>query len=81
MDLSFDTREGFLLSAFQVEQNVEFVQKKRDDVAFSPKDHESVDLFLQVLILSYRLNFHLFSCADKRNITSFCFLCSLKKAP
>ncbi|XP_023761825.1 protein REBELOTE [Lactuca sativa] len=31
----------------QVEQNVEFVQKKRDDVAFSPKDHESVDLFLQ----------------------------------
>ncbi|KAI3814974.1 hypothetical protein L1987_14624 [Smallanthus sonchifolius] len=30
-----------------VEQNVEFVQKKRDDVAFSPKDHESVDLFLQ----------------------------------
>ncbi|KAL4589167.1 hypothetical protein LXL04_002071 [Taraxacum kok-saghyz] len=31
----------------QVEQNVEFVQKKRDEVAFSPKDHESVDLFLQ----------------------------------
>ncbi|KAI3525069.1 hypothetical protein L1887_03740 [Cichorium endivia] len=31
----------------QVEQNVEFVQKKRDDVAFSPKDTESVDLFLQ----------------------------------
>ncbi|KAI3789708.1 hypothetical protein L2E82_02511 [Cichorium intybus] len=31
----------------QVEQNVEFVQKKRDDVAFSPKDNESVDLFLQ----------------------------------
>ncbi|KAK9060478.1 hypothetical protein SSX86_021182 [Deinandra increscens subsp. villosa] len=30
-----------------VELNVEFVQKKRDDVAFSPKDHESVDLFLQ----------------------------------
>ncbi|KAJ0677513.1 putative nucleolar complex protein [Helianthus annuus] len=30
-----------------VEQNVEFVQKKRDDVAFSPKDHESVDQFLQ----------------------------------
>ncbi|XP_024980378.1 nucleolar complex protein 2 homolog isoform X3 [Cynara cardunculus var. scolymus] len=31
----------------QVEQNVEFVQKKRDEVAFSPKDHESVDQFLQ----------------------------------
>nr|XP_043623983.1 nucleolar complex protein 2 homolog isoform X2 [Erigeron canadensis] len=31
----------------QVEQNVEFVQKKREDVAFSPKDRESVDLFLQ----------------------------------
>ncbi|PWA91244.1 nucleolar complex protein 2 [Artemisia annua] len=31
----------------QVEQNVEFVLKKREDVAFSPKDHESVDLFLQ----------------------------------
>ncbi|KAM0020229.1 putative nucleolar complex protein [Helianthus debilis subsp. tardiflorus] len=30
-----------------VEQNVEFVQKKRDGVAFSPKDHESVDQFLQ----------------------------------
>ncbi|KAI7743199.1 hypothetical protein M8C21_020555, partial [Ambrosia artemisiifolia] len=30
-----------------VEQNVEFVQKKRDDVAFSPKDLESVDQFLQ----------------------------------
>ncbi|XP_022006112.1 nucleolar complex protein 2 homolog isoform X2 [Helianthus annuus] len=30
-----------------VEQNVEFAQKKRDDVAFSPKDHESVDQFLQ----------------------------------
>ncbi|KAD2394483.1 hypothetical protein E3N88_41460 [Mikania micrantha] len=30
-----------------LEQNVEFVQKKRDDVAFSPKDHESVDQFLQ----------------------------------
>ncbi|XP_076887885.1 protein REBELOTE-like [Bidens hawaiensis] len=30
-----------------VEQNVEFVQKKRDDVAFSPKDQESVDQFLQ----------------------------------
>ncbi|KAM0001996.1 putative nucleolar complex protein [Helianthus debilis subsp. tardiflorus] len=30
-----------------VEQNVEFVQKKRDDVAFSPKDHESVEQFLQ----------------------------------
>ncbi|KAI8032740.1 hypothetical protein LOK49_LG01G00564 [Camellia lanceoleosa] len=32
----------------QVEQNVEFVQKKRDDLAFSPKDHQSVESFLQL---------------------------------
>ncbi|KAM0035207.1 putative transferase [Helianthus debilis subsp. tardiflorus] len=33
-----------------VGQNVEFVQKKRDDSAFSPKDHESVDQFLQFFL-------------------------------
>ncbi|CAM8962278.1 unnamed protein product [Rhodiola kirilowii] len=32
----------------QVEQNVDFVQKRRDDVAFSPKDFQSVDTFLQL---------------------------------
>ncbi|KAH7854952.1 hypothetical protein Vadar_019538 [Vaccinium darrowii] len=32
----------------QMEQNVEFVQKKRDEVAFSPKDHQSVEAFLQL---------------------------------
>ncbi|KAK2979475.1 hypothetical protein RJ640_001359 [Escallonia rubra] len=32
----------------QVEQNVEFVQKKRDEVAFSPKDYQAVDSFLQL---------------------------------
>ncbi|XP_052199584.1 protein REBELOTE isoform X2 [Diospyros lotus] len=32
----------------QVEQNVEFVQRKRDEVAFSPKDQQSVELFLQL---------------------------------
>ncbi|KAG9159146.1 hypothetical protein Leryth_024890 [Lithospermum erythrorhizon] len=32
----------------QVEQNVDFVQKKRDEVAFSPNNHQSVDSFLQV---------------------------------
>ncbi|CAL5363521.1 unnamed protein product [Camellia sinensis] len=32
----------------QVKQNVEFVQKKRDDLAFSPKDHQSVESFLQL---------------------------------
>lgn len=32
----------------QVEVNIEFVQKKRDDVAFSPKDQQSVELFIQV---------------------------------
>ncbi|KAJ4969738.1 hypothetical protein NE237_002837 [Protea cynaroides] len=32
----------------QVEQNVEYVQKKRNEVAFSPKDAESVQSFLQL---------------------------------
>ncbi|KAG6669917.1 nucleolar complex protein 2 homolog [Carya illinoinensis] len=32
----------------QVELNVEFVQKKRDEVAFSPKDQQSVESFLQL---------------------------------
>lgn len=32
----------------QVERNVDFVQRKRDEVAFSPKDHESVESFLQL---------------------------------
>lgn len=32
----------------QVEQNIEFVQKKRDEVAFSPKDQQSVESFLQL---------------------------------
>ncbi|XVF83284.1 hypothetical protein PTKIN_Ptkin16aG0474300 [Pterospermum kingtungense] len=31
----------------QVEENIEFVQRKRDEVAFSPKDHQSVESFLQ----------------------------------
>ncbi|KAH9604757.1 hypothetical protein KSS87_018991 [Heliosperma pusillum] len=32
----------------QVEKNVEFVQRKRDDVSFSPKDIASAELFLQI---------------------------------
>ncbi|CAH9078671.1 unnamed protein product [Cuscuta epithymum] len=32
----------------QIEQNVDFVQKKRDEVAFSPNDHQSVESFLQL---------------------------------
>ncbi|CAN1220189.1 Protein REBELOTE [Linum perenne] len=32
----------------QVEQNVEFVRKKRDEVAFSPKDEQAVASFLQL---------------------------------
>lgn len=32
----------------QVEQNVEFVRKRRDEVAFSPKDQQSVESFLQL---------------------------------
>nr|DAD32614.1 TPA_asm: hypothetical protein HUJ06_011465 [Nelumbo nucifera] len=31
----------------QVQRNVEYVQKKRDEVAFSPKDEESVESFLE----------------------------------
>lgn len=32
----------------QVEQNVNFVQRKRDEVSFSPHDQQSVDSFLQL---------------------------------
>ncbi|KAL6982357.1 hypothetical protein U1Q18_047282 [Sarracenia purpurea var. burkii] len=32
----------------QMEQNIEFVQKKRDEVAFSPNEHQSVESFLQL---------------------------------
>ncbi|XAR48762.1 hypothetical protein NMG60_11031690 [Bertholletia excelsa] len=32
----------------QVEQNINFVRKKRDEVAFSPKDHQSIESFLQI---------------------------------
>ncbi|KAI5346153.1 hypothetical protein L3X38_014032 [Prunus dulcis] len=32
----------------QVEQNIEFVRKKRDEVPFSPKDQQSVESFLQL---------------------------------
>ncbi|GFP95971.1 nucleolar complex protein 2 homolog [Phtheirospermum japonicum] len=32
----------------QVEQNVDFVQKKRDDLSFSPHDQQSADSFLQL---------------------------------
>ncbi|KAK7364696.1 hypothetical protein VNO80_13437 [Phaseolus coccineus] len=32
----------------QVEMNIDFVQRKREEVPFSPKDHQSVESFLQV---------------------------------
>ncbi|KAJ6986931.1 nucleolar complex protein 2 [Populus alba x Populus x berolinensis] len=32
----------------QVEQNIEFVRKKRDEVTFSPSDQQSVESFLQL---------------------------------
>ncbi|XP_021662337.2 protein REBELOTE isoform X2 [Hevea brasiliensis] len=32
----------------QVEQNIEFVRKRRDEVAFSPRDQQSVESFLQL---------------------------------
>lgn len=46
------TNESFrrVLKRFidQVELNIEFVRKKRDEVAFSPKDQQSVESFLQL---------------------------------
>lgn len=32
----------------QAQQNSEFIQRKRDEVSFSPEDQSSVDSFLQV---------------------------------
>jgi nucleolar complex protein 2 len=32
----------------QVESNIEFVQRKRDDVTFSPNDQQSADTFMQL---------------------------------
>ncbi|XP_022133965.1 nucleolar complex protein 2 homolog isoform X2 [Momordica charantia] len=32
----------------QVEQNIDFVQKKRDEVSFSPKDQQAIESFLQL---------------------------------
>ncbi|KAI9087465.1 hypothetical protein K1719_030605 [Acacia pycnantha] len=32
----------------EVELNIEFVQRKRDDATFSPKDQQSVESFLQI---------------------------------
>ncbi|KAI3931714.1 hypothetical protein MKX01_010507 [Papaver californicum] len=37
-----------------VEQNVEFVNKKREEVAFSPKDKASVDSFIQEIKVDNR---------------------------
>ncbi|KAK7266163.1 hypothetical protein RIF29_18805 [Crotalaria pallida] len=39
--------ESFKRFIDQVEMNVDFVRKKRDDVPFSPKDHQSAETFLQ----------------------------------
>ncbi|CAI9091096.1 OLC1v1026026C3 [Oldenlandia corymbosa var. corymbosa] len=37
----------------QVEHNVDFVQKRRDEVAFSPNDHQSVEQFLLFALNSW----------------------------
>ncbi|KAK6933318.1 Nucleolar complex protein 2 [Dillenia turbinata] len=37
----------------QVEQNIKFVQEKKNGVAFSPKDHESAESFLQTAFAQY----------------------------
>uniref|UniRef100_A0A7N0V3M6 Nucleolar complex protein 2 homolog n=1 Tax=Kalanchoe fedtschenkoi TaxID=63787 RepID=A0A7N0V3M6_KALFE len=46
------TDEGFrrMVKRFmdQVEQNVDYLQKRRDEVAYSPKDFQSADTFLQL---------------------------------
>ncbi|KAJ7189637.1 hypothetical protein O6H91_Y531600 [Diphasiastrum complanatum] len=39
----------------QVEKNIEFVSKKRDGVAFSPKDFPSASMFLQVPVLCHSI--------------------------
>ncbi|KAG5057231.1 hypothetical protein JHK86_012227 [Glycine max] len=39
----------------QVELNIGFVQKKREEVPFSPKDQQSVESFLQLLLPSFFL--------------------------
>ncbi|KAK9684024.1 hypothetical protein RND81_10G181300 [Saponaria officinalis] len=41
----------------QVEKNVDFVQRKRDDVSFSPKDQASAESFLQIEKHSGNLSF------------------------
>ncbi|CAK7325526.1 unnamed protein product [Dovyalis caffra] len=41
----------------QVEQNMEFVRKKRDEVAFSPNDQQSVESFLQLERCSVNASF------------------------
>ncbi|KAL9226971.1 hypothetical protein vseg_002723 [Gypsophila vaccaria] len=41
----------------QVEKNVEFVQRKRDDVSFSPKDQASAESFIQIGKQSGNLSF------------------------
>ncbi|KAL2526482.1 Noc2p family [Abeliophyllum distichum] len=41
----------------QVEQNVDIVQRKRDEVPFSPNDYQSADSFLQLEKSSLRAPF------------------------
>lgn len=47
-----------------MEQNIEFVRKRRDEAAFSPTDQQSAESFLQVCILSQT-----FSVFDERNMS------------
>lgn len=42
-------RNGFLFCVFfKVELNIEFVQMKRDEAAFSPNDQQAIETFLQL---------------------------------
>ncbi|XP_010557883.1 PREDICTED: nucleolar complex protein 2 homolog [Tarenaya hassleriana] len=42
------TRRGVKRFIEHVEENIKFVQSKREEAAFSPKDHQSVETFLQL---------------------------------
>ena len=37
------------LFAIQVEQNIDFINKKRDEISFSPNDQQAAESFLQGL--------------------------------
>lgn len=65
--------------ALQVEQNVEFVRSKRDEVAFSPKDQQLVESFLQVCLLCFNNAFLEYADHDNLRFVNVYNVCSLKR--